>query len=68
MGWERDAGWGALRCEMGCTAGNTAAAEQQAHAQPHAMGEHGGGRYFERVMGRRKEAGLLGRAGLESGV
>ena len=59
---------GAVRREMGCTAGNTAAAEQQAHAQPHAMGEHGGGRYFERVMGRCKEAGLLDHAGPESDV
>jgi hypothetical protein len=30
------------------------------------MSEHVSGRYFEREMGRRKEAGLLGRAGLES--
>jgi hypothetical protein len=50
VGWEHSVGWGAVRHEIGSTVGKTAAAEQRAHMQPHAMGQHGSGRYFEREM------------------
>jgi hypothetical protein len=48
VGWERALDGGAVWHEMGCMTGKTATAEQRAHVQPHAMGKHVSGRYFER--------------------